>query len=398
MDASIDILKSNDSQSNQRSRFNWFFKYKIYHLPFWFAYHTMWWTLTLGSISAVFNNIFYSPYAFKFLFAVIFQAIGVYFNLYYLVPRFLEKGKYVKYLGLLLATILCTASLLVVGYYFAAWASVQTFEELFKMKPDNYMYIFKANSLSSTVASMTLAMSVKLAKNWIEAKKKQQLLEKEKLETELKFLRSQFNPHFLFNTINSIFVLIHKNPAMASDALVKFSDLLRYQLYECNEAEIPLQQEVSYLTNFIELQELRHNADRLKLSVEINSATASDLTIAPFVLIPFIENAFKHVSQDSGRNNFISIRLQMHEQLLEMSVSNSASYISANSAHVDEHKGIGLINVQRRLALIYPNDHKLDIVTKRDEFAIDLKLKLKQQRHQKGMTESHYQAEVVSLA
>lgn len=247
---------------------NFIIKYKLYHLPFWFAYHYMWWTLTIGSASEVFDKIFYTPYAFKFLFAVVFQVIGVYFNLYFLVPRFLETGKYFTYIASILLTILCTAALSMTGYYAASAWSEKTFQELFNMSPDNYMYIFKVNSLPSTVASMTLALSVKLAKNWIQTRQKQHALEKEKLETELKFLRSQFNPHFLFNTINSIFVLINKDPEVARDSLAKFSDLLRYQLYECNEHEIPVGQELRYLINFIELEQLRLDSAHLDLSVE----------------------------------------------------------------------------------------------------------------------------------
>src|SRR5205814_2985676 len=135
-------------------------------------------------------------------------------------------------------------------------------------------------------ASITLGMSVKLAKNWIQTKRREQLLEKEKLETELKFLKSQLNPHFLFNSINSIFVLIHKNPDMASESLAKFSDLLRYQLYECNEQQIPFEQELSYLENYIELQELREDHDRICLEIAIAPYATGNYRIAPFVLIP----------------------------------------------------------------------------------------------------------------
>ena len=228
---------------------------------------------------------------------MVFQAIGVYFNLYFLIPRFLEKGRYVPYVSLLLLTIISTAAFIVSGYYLGALLSEKTFQELYNMDPANYFYLFESGALPSTAASMTLAMSIKLTKNWIQTRRREQLLQKEKLETELKFLRAQFNPHFLFNTINSIFVLIHKNPTMASEALAKFSDLLRYQLYECNEHEIPLPQEIRYLENFIELQKLRQDNSNLELSVQLDQQHTLDLSIAPFVLIPFVENAFKHVSQ-----------------------------------------------------------------------------------------------------
>jgi sensor histidine kinase YesM len=132
-------------------------------------------------------------------------------------------------------TVLVCSALITLGYYLNAWTSHKTFTELFGKRPDQFLSIFSIMAFPSTVGAMTLAMSVKLGKNWLNAEKKRLVLEKENLETELKYLKSQINPHFLFNTINSIFVLIHKNPDLASESLASFSEMLRYQLYECNE-------------------------------------------------------------------------------------------------------------------------------------------------------------------
>jgi hypothetical protein len=231
---------------------SWFIKYRLYHIPFWFLYHICWFLLNAGTLSAV-VGIWSTPYVVKFLFYIIFQAAGVYFNLYYLIPKFLERQKYWQYLWLLALTIIVMTSLIVSGYYLTAWLSPQPFKDIWGVDQSDFFHFFNKSALPSTIASMTLAMSFKFAKNWINTQRRQQALEKEQLETELKFLKSQFNPHFLFNTINSIFVLINKNPKMASESLAKFSDLLRYQLYECNEHQIRLDQEVSYLENFIEL-------------------------------------------------------------------------------------------------------------------------------------------------
>ncbi|MEL6306475.1 MAG: histidine kinase, partial [Bacteroidota bacterium] len=181
------------------------------------------------------NNIFFSNYSIKFASYVLLQALGVYVNLYYLIPRFLKPGKYPLYITLFLSTILLVSFGITGGYFLNAYVTGIPFETLFYVKPGEYIQLWKSGPLSSTVASMTLAMSIKLTKNWIAAEKHRTTVEKEKLETELKFLRSQLNPHFLFNTINSIFVLIHKNQDLASDSLAKFSELLRYQLYHCNE-------------------------------------------------------------------------------------------------------------------------------------------------------------------
>jgi two-component system, LytTR family, sensor kinase len=351
---------------------NWFFKYKLYHLPLWFLYHWMWWSIGDGDPVKVVNDMLSSPFILKFGFYFVFQAIGVYFNLYFLIPRFLDKGRYLLYVFLVMFTIVTTAALIVPGYYASAWLAGKAVDDLFYATTPHYMYFFKSNSLPSSTASMTLAMSVKLAKKWIDTRKRERLLEKEKIETELKFLKSQFNPHFLFNTINSIFVLIHKDPEMASASLAKFSDLLRYQLYECNEHQIPLNQEITYLRNFIELEKLRQEKN-VFVELDIAPELPGDFSIAPFILMPFVENAFKHVSH-SRQSNKINIKLHADEGQLHFSIVNSISSKDVASQDMIKHGGIGLMNVQRRLQLLYAGKHELNICREEDEYSVSLRL------------------------
>lgn len=283
------------------------------------------------------------------------------------------------YAVLVLLTIVGVAACIVPGYYFSAWISGNSFETMYGRDPKAFLYFFQINTLPSSAAAMTLGMSVRLAKNWIQAKKHQQLLEKEKLETELQFLKSQFNPHFLFNSINSIFVLIHKNPDMASEALVKFSDLLRYQLYECNEAQILLKQEISYIENFIELEKLRQEHN-LKTNIAIDERCSGDLFVAPFILMPFIENAFKHVSKRKDEANWIDMHLNLDEQQLHFEIKNSTSANYHPSTELMPYKGIGLNNVQRRLNLLYPDKHILMITKSDDVFSVQLQLELQERK------------------
>ena len=353
---------------------NWFYKYKIYHLVFWMVYHFAWWSISVGDPIQAIDNILFSPYTTKFVFYVVFQALAVYFNLYYLIPKYLITGRYKIYLFALFLTIMITASFIVSGYYLTPFITGLPFEELFKKPTSAYWDLFKSNALSSTIASMTLAMSIKLGKNWIETRKREQELEKEKIETELKFLRSQFNPHFLFNTINSIFVLIHKNPDKASDSLAKFSDLLRYQLYECNASKISVEQELNYLNNFIELGSLRLD-NSVRCDFNLPQATNNQLDIAPFILMPFIENAFKHVSQTHLQDNWISIHIKINGSSLYMEVSNSVGQVH-NNTDVIKSNGIGLVNVKRRLALIYPDLHVLEISKELDKYRLRLQIQL----------------------
>jgi two-component system, LytTR family, sensor kinase len=350
---------------------HWFIKYKIYHIPFWFVYHFVWWSVAVGSPVKVVGIIFSTPYAVKYIFFVVFQAMAVYFNLYFLMPEHLEKSRYATYISLLLATILVASVCIASGYYVTAYVSHQTLQQAFGK--DVGSYFFFSEALPSTIASTTLAMSIKLAKNWIRSKRKQQLLEKEKLESELNFLKYQFNPHFLFNTINSIFFLIHKNPDKASASLAKFSELIRYQLYECNEEQIPLSREINYIENFIELEKLRQNS-HVEICFETDQAGTKNQGIAPFILMTFVENAFKHVSKDSNKQNWIKIIIAIKGQQLHFSSTNSISSLPVND--VIRYGGIGLKNVQRRLDLIYSGNYLLDIQKNENSFAINLQLTL----------------------
>lgn len=358
-----------------QSKAGWFYQYKLYHLPFWFAYHFMWWTLRIGSPMDVLASLALPHAAFKFFFYMVFQAAAVYFNLYFLMPRFLEKGRYFYYLTLLLTTIVAAAALIVSGYYIGAWFIGKPMQELYHIDPANYFSIFESGALPSTAASMTLAMSIKLAKNWIETKQREQSLAKEKLETELKFLRAQFNPHFLFNTINSIFVLINKDPRMASDSLAKFSNLLRYQLYECNEQKIPIAQELSYMENFIELQKLRLDGN-VQVTFNRDSVRDPGMTVAPFIIMPFVENAFKHVSQNKESENWIRINLKFSDSQFLIDISNSIAENTPTSNEAVVFHGIGLKNVRRRLDLLYAGQHELSVARDNSQFRVSLKLNL----------------------
>lgn len=353
-------------------RTHWFFRYKLYHLPFWIVYHYIWWVVALGNPVKVVEALF-TVSIIKFLFYVVLQALAVYFNLYFLVPRYLEKGKYVQFLAYLLLTILVTSAMIVPGYYIGAWAARKTLEEFYGPGSYGFFHMMLGGPLSSTVAATTFAMSIKLAKNWLQTRQRQQVLEREKLETELNFLKYQFNPHFLFNSINSIFFLIHKNPDRASASLAKFSELLRHQLYECNDHQIPLSKEIAYLENFIELEKLRQN-DNLEVVFDVYEHSIGQSGIAPFVLMTFMENAFKHVSRHQDRLNWIRGDLRLDNKRLVFNLGNSIS--EEQHTEVVNYGGIGLKNVRRRLDLIYPGKYRLDIRRDTDRFAVHFEAEL----------------------
>jgi len=361
--------------AQQKHWYSWAEHYKLHHIPFWFTYHFMWWTLRIGSPTAVLAGLMQPPGMVKFLFYMILQMAAVYFNLYFLLPKFLAKGRYTAYILLFILTIVAFSCLITTGYYVSAALGGRSVRDMYGAE---FFSLFESGALPSTAAAMTLALSIKLTKNWMQTRNREKELEREKLETELKFLRSQMNPHFLFNTINSIFVLINKNPAVASQSLAKFSELLRYQLYECNEPQIPLTREWAYVGNFIELQSLRQDHDFIDLKVTIDDTGMDNFSIAPFVIIPFIENAFKHVSRRDDRSNWIVMNLGVKEAYLHFSIENSVSTVHRASAEAVKVGGIGLQNVKRRLDLTYPDQYRLLIDEKPDRYAVKLELALQE--------------------
>lgn len=164
---------------------------------------------------------------------------------------------------------------------------------------------------------------------------------------------------------------------MASASLAKFSDLLRYQLYECNDKQIPLSNEIAYLENFIELEKLRQN-DNLQVTFNIQQQSTAHLMIAPFILMTFVENAFKHVSKHTDTPNWINIQMRMEEEQLDFIVTNSTA--DNASKDVMHYGGIGLKNVQRRLDLLYPGQHQLEIQGSETRFSVHFQLNVSAQQ------------------
>ncbi|WP_422106491.1 sensor histidine kinase [Winogradskyella sp.] len=351
-------------------------RYKIHHVVFWAVYHFAWWTVYMGDAIEVIASFSLPHSVIKYLGYVIFQAIGIYFTLYVLIPKYLEKLKYFKFFIAVVGIIILMA-LCITGTYYVAGsvAGVSTYE-LFNISPPSVISIFKKNAMPSCISAMTLGMSIKLAKNWLASQKRQRVLEKEKLETELKFLKSQFNPHFLFNTINSIFVLIDKNPEMASESLVKFSGLLRYQLYECNSNKIPLKNELAYIESFVELESLRQNDD-FEMEWNVPKLVDEDLRVAPFILIPFTENAFKHLSSNTMSKKRITFNVDIEDYIFNLKLSNTANFDMPHSLPDGvAYGGLGLKNVKRRLDILYPNRHTLIIKKTKDLYMVNLRLEL----------------------
>ncbi|MEM0994837.1 MAG: histidine kinase [Bacteroidota bacterium] len=195
--------------------------------------------------------------------------------------------------------------------------------------------------------------------------------QKEKLETEIKFLRSQINPHFLFNALNNIYTLTLIQSKSAPENLLRLSDMLRYMLYDGEAKKVPLQKEIIYLKNYINLQQLK-DSEGLNVTFELDESQPN-LMVPPLLLIPFVENAFKHSQIEDQAEGWITIVLETTIDQLNFKVENS---IPATDFKKDKVGGIGLENVKRRLALLYPNQHSLEIRSVNQVFTVELRLDL----------------------
>jgi two-component system LytT family sensor kinase len=216
---------------------------------------------------------------------------------------------------------------------------------------------------NTTIVGILLA--VKQAFDRVKSISAQRKQEKERLESELQYLKAQVNPHFLFNSINSVYILIRKDPEQAAETLLKLSDLLRFSLYDCSEEFIPIEKELDYISNFIELEKLR-KGKRVTVDFQADKHLGGFM-IAPFLLIPFLENAFKFVS-NNGSGNEIKIKIAHCNDKLEATFFNTCD----NHLVVSDVGGIGIPNVKRRLELMYPGKHTLIIQPTDTSYSVTL--------------------------
>ncbi|WP_164974316.1 sensor histidine kinase [Filimonas effusa] len=226
-------------------------------------------------------------------------------------------------------------------------------------------------ALFSALLILLASGFIKIALEWFKAEKRREELEKEKLNAELGFLKSQVNPHFLFNSLNSIYALARRKADETQEAILQLSQMMRYMIYESNTNTVALEKELDYLQNYIDLKKLR-----LPATVNINytiEGSPSGHAIEPMLLIPFVENAFKHGISYS-QNCYVEIKITVMQQKLILAVSNKIFH-----QHHAEVGGIGLENVKKRLALLYPQPmHSLYITEENNIYSVSLTIQLKE--------------------
>jgi two-component system, LytTR family, sensor kinase len=329
---------------------------KFYHLILWGLLFAGWYFFRIADFP---NGLMAVKIT---LVKVLTLACLVYLTNYLLVPNLLYKKKYALF-GILYLSLIFGIGLLKIYINERILAThfkgIDVFSDFKERIYDNIIPLFLLT---------TTGVAIKLVSDHLKSQRRLSEISKEKAETELKFLKSQINPHFLFNSLNSIYFLIDKQNSEARRTLLQFSDLLRYQLYECNAETIEVEKEVAYLMDYIRLQQIRKSPD---YEVQVKSVDINGFRIAPLLLIPFVENAFKHISHYSGQKNYINVEIAKENGTFQFRVENSKE---EHRISTEPEGGIGLVNVTRRLELLYPGKHELHIHNSATNFKIELNL------------------------
>ncbi|MBC7873596.1 MAG: histidine kinase [Ferruginibacter sp.] len=332
-------------------------KYKLHHLFFWMLVFGIWYFLRVQDYS--------SPRkAFAVTFIKVFDlALMIYITNYILIPRLLYKKKYIWF-GLAFVGIILVSSAVkmnILGHLTNNPALYNWTADIKKRLYDNIIPHF---------ILVFAGASVKLVFDYSSLQQRMAETAREKAEAELNFLKSQINPHFVFNSLNSIYFLINKENTAARGALHKFSEMLRYQLYEINDSKIPIEKEIIYLKDYVDLQQLRKDE---KYAVQFTAAPdVKGFSIEPLLLVPFVENAFKHISHHSDKTNFVKVDMFRANGVFIFSVANSKDLQQTT----EKQGGIGMSNVKRRLELLYPGKHELKVDETESSFNVQLNLQL----------------------
>lgn len=337
-----------------------------HHIVFWFVYF-------------VFNTLRWSSLHDDFEYSLKTNLLGfpihmalAYFNIYYLMPKFIFTKKYGTYALLMLASLF----LMLLAKYNLTYYLVST--NVWPEGPeviDSLTIDYAITTMLGELYVVAFVTAIKITADWLQEHSKLHELEKRQLTTELKFLKSQVSPHFFFNTLNNIYALTLEKSDKAPQTILKLSELMRYLLYGTKNQRQLLIDEIECIQNYVELERIRFD-DSVKIDINI-TGNLEDRTIAPMLLIPFVENCFKHGANKNIDKTHIIIDIEIEDLYLTFKVSNTIPRNEVERPLIPKPGGIGLSNVKKRLELGYdPKDYHLSVFEKDNMFHVILKLKV----------------------
>lgn len=338
--------------------------------------HILYWSLNLVIyllFALLYGNPLFDSLITK-LFYFVPQIVATYILVYFLVPKLLLQKKYISFFF----------TFLIVSYTLSVFSRILVIHGLERVIPmgeeidswydifTNMSAIFRQYLVFLYITPMFFILAKYSKDNYL-TRLRLLKLEKEKTITELKFLKSQVHPHFLFNTLNNIYVLALKKKNEATEIVKKLADLMEYMFNHAEQKFIPISEEITLLSNYIDLEKIRYG-DRLVLSFDYKVEDVNTL-VAPLILLSFVENAFKHGASGNILNPEIGIGLIIQSGILDFKIHNT----KMNNKQIDEQgykRGIGIKNVKRQLDLIYPDKYKLEINDNELDFIVSLCIRL----------------------
>jgi sensor histidine kinase YesM len=349
------------------------------HLVFW-----LFWWLYFGLLHAAnpfglaeiayFKNI---PYAtLESLLLLVPHIFLTYILLLYVLPRYLMKGKYFQtILNIILLVIISAFINLYLVKNISPWILSHILPAKFQVNtqrpPATSFFMAMMNAFKGGLTVAAIAVSIKMIKFWYLKEQRNLQLQKENTEAQLQLLTAQVHPHFLFNTLNNVYSQTQTTSPIGSKMIMELSDLLRYILYEGKKPLVPLKKELLMIQEYISLEKIRYG-NKLDIHYLITDNT-DDIYIAPLLLIPFVENCFKHGASNMLERPWINLTIELKDTTLVMKLMNGKAAVIP----VDTNRqGIGIENVRKRLALLYHNKHELLVREEEEVFVVDLKVQL----------------------
>lgn len=295
--------------------------------------------------------------------------------MYFLIPRYLVKGKYGMSVLSAMVIFIITALLSVISNatiieWIHSWYGQPPIPKDIKIMRTIQYGLMAGLRGGITVGG--LAAAIKLMKYWYIKEQRNLQLQKEKAEAQLQLLKAQVHPHFLFNTLNNIYSHTQGKAPVASQLVMGLSEMLRFMLYEGNQSLVPLSKELKMVQDYISLEKIRYD-DCLDVQINVPSDT-DNLHITPMLLLPLVENCFKHGTSNMLEQPWLSLQIHLEDGAMHMKLINGKPVETGKQR--DEHEGIGIKNVRARLELLYPGRHTLTITDDPDVFVVNLQLQL----------------------
>ena len=332
----------------------------VRHFSFWLVY-----ILFYGTIYGAYDENFADAYLKELIYIPV-KMVITYFVLYYLLPKFLLTGRYLRFALLFVASSFLAA----VAYRYCTFYIEYP---IFYPAGQNYPLFYPIKIIKGLVGIYPVvffAVSFKMLRYWYESRQAQQELAQEKLASELKFLKTQIHPHFLFNTLNNLYALTLKKSDAAPQMVLKISDLINYMLYECNVECISVEKEIQFIRNYVEVEKMRFG-NLLDFNLNIQGSI-DQKKIPPLILLPFFENAFKHGVSEELEQSWVTGTITIDSRF-QLKLENSKA---EEAAHANGNNGIGLANVKRRLDLLYDDTYQLQIFDEEETYLIVLSIPL----------------------